>query len=85
MAGRSTLSANATKRQKFAHYANIRIDAAITAIDNLAKLASNPRDYEFSKADGEKLYKTALARLDAMKAAFDNPGKPAAKAGAVIE
>jgi hypothetical protein len=84
MAGRSTLKANATPREKFIHYANIRATAAITAITNLGKLAENPTEYQFTAGDAATLTKALTDATAAMTAAFASPGKKGASGAKII-
>lgn len=80
MAGKSMLPENATDRQKFVYYANVRGKAALKAIDNLGALATNKAG---TKADVDKLEKALVAAVAGMRAKFDNPGTSAAAAGLI--
>lgn len=86
MAGKkSSLPANASKREKFVYYANIRAGAAVKAIENLGTLAGNPSAYEFTKADAEKLEAHINEAVKKMSAAFAKPGSGKAAAAKIIE
>jgi hypothetical protein len=85
MAGKSTLPANATPRQKFVHYANIRATAAVRAIDNLTKLSADTKAYKFEKADAEKLESYITQAVSRMAAAFASPGGSKSSAAKIIE
>lgn len=63
-----------TPRARFIEWAPQRVEAAIKRLELIETLA-NPRDYEYSPAEAERLVSVLRKKVDDIAARFENGGQ----------